>query len=169
MIVLRQKVYAQWGKEALDAMREAKSAGLSGKEAREWVSMHANKSGNMVSLTGVGGKTTYGQKVNMDANKAFNNVTNVQNNIAKQEAQRAANRAANKANSVAVREAAIKARNSGFNKGFGAGQASVGLKQGALNTWNRMGKVGKAGTIAAGLGATYLMGKGLFGGKKDKN
>lgn len=50
------------------------------------------------------------------------------------------------------------------------GQASVsGLKQGALNIWRNMKPVGKAGTIVAGLGATYLMGKGLFGGKKDKN
>lgn len=46
-------------------------------------------------------------------------------------------------------------------------QPFVGIKQGALNTWNRMGKAGKAGTIAAGLGGAYLMGKGLFGGKKD--
>lgn len=52
---------------------------------------------------------------------------------------------------------------------YNRGQASVGLKQGALNTWNRMGRAGKIGTVAAGLGATYLMGKGLFGGKKDKN
>lgn len=45
-------------------------------------------------------------------------------------------------------------------------QPFVGIKQGALNTWNRMGKAGKAGTIAAGLGGVYLMGKGLF--SKDK-
>lgn len=51
--------------------------------------------------------------------------------------------------------------------GYKVGQASVGIKQGALNTWNRMGKAGKAGTIAAGLGGAYLMGKGLFGKKKD--
>ena len=35
-----------------------------------------------------------------------------------------------------------------------------------MNTWNRMGKMGKAGTIAAGATGAYLLGKGLFGGKK---
>ena len=49
---------------------------------------------------------------------------------------------------------------------FNAGQRTVGIKQGAMNTWNRMGKMGKAGTVAAGLGGAYLIGKGLFGGKK---
>lgn len=49
---------------------------------------------------------------------------------------------------------------------FNRGQASVGIKQGAMNTWNRMGKMGKAGTIAAGATGAYLLGKGLFGGKK---
>lgn len=48
-------------------------------------------------------------------------------------------------------------------------QPFVGIKQGAINTWNRMGKAGKAGTIAAGLGGVYLMGKGLFGNKKKDN
>jgi hypothetical protein len=41
---------------------------------------------------------------------------------------------------------------------------SVGIKQGALNTWNKMGKMGKAGVIGAGLLGTGLMAKGLLGG-----
>ena len=49
---------------------------------------------------------------------------------------------------------------------YNRGQSSVGIKRGALNTWNRMGRMGKAGTVAAGIGGVYLMGKGLFGGKK---
>ena len=54
----------------------------------------------------------------------------------------------------------------GYKAGFNAGKTSVGIKQGAINTWNRMGKVGKAGTIAGGAVAAGLMAKGLFGGRK---
>ena len=39
---------------------------------------------------------------------------------------------------------------------------------GLKGAWNRMGKMGKAGTIAAGATGAYLLGKGLFGGNKDK-
>lgn len=53
--------------------------------------------------------------------------------------------------------------------GFRRGQNSVGIKQGAINTWNRMGKVGKAGTIIGGTVAAGLMAKGLFGGKKKES
>lgn len=53
--------------------------------------------------------------------------------------------------------------------GFKRGQSSVGIKQGAINTWNRMGKAGKAGTIIGGTVAAGLMAKGLFGGKKKEN
>lgn len=80
-----------------------------------------------------------------------------------QAAQRAANRAANKANSAGVAEAAKRAKNAGFK----AGQSSVGFKQGAMNSWNKMGKMGKAGVIGAGVVGAGLMAKGLFGGKKD--
>lgn len=52
-----------------------------------------------------------------------------------------------------------------FRAGRQAGMNSVGLKQGALNTWNKMGKMGKAGVIggagAALLGTGYLAMKGL--------
>ena len=47
---------------------------------------------------------------------------------------------------------------------FKNGQNSVGLKQGALNTWNKMGKMGKAGVIGAGVLGAGLMAKGLMGG-----
>lgn len=85
-------------------------------------------------------------------------ITNANNKIAKDTATRSAQRARNIANPGA---AAAKSA-------FSRGQASVGIKQGALNTWNRMGKMGKAGTIAAGATGAYLLGKGLFGGNKDK-
>lgn len=53
--------------------------------------------------------------------------------------------------------------------GYKAGQASVGIKQGALNTWNRMGKLGKAGTVAAGVTAIGLTAKSLFGNRNKNN
>lgn len=83
-------------------------------------------------------------------------IGNTNKGIATTAANNAANRAKNIANPGA---AAAKA-------GFTRGQASVGIKQGAMNTWNRMGKMGKVGTIAAGATGAYLLGKGLFGGKK---
>lgn len=52
---------------------------------------------------------------------------------------------------------------------FQMGQKSVGIRQGAINTWNRMGTMGKAGTIAGGAVAAGLMAKGLFGRKKKDN
>lgn len=85
-------------------------------------------------------------------------IANANKNIATAQANRAAQRAKNIANPGA---AAARA-------GFQRGQASVGIKQGAMNTWNRMGKMGKAGTVAAAVGGTYLLGKGLFGGRKDR-
>lgn len=48
-------------------------------------------------------------------------------------------------------------------------QPFVGIKQGAINTWNRMGKAGKIGTVAAAAGGLYFMGKGLLGNKKKDN
>lgn len=87
------------------------------------------------------------------------------------EAQKAAQRALNKTNSEGIKKAAMRARTQGFNagkkQGFNAGQRSVGVMQGMKNTWGRMGTAGKIGTAAAGVAATGLALKGLFGGKKD--
>ena len=55
-----------------------------------------------------------------------------------------------------------------FKAGRQAGMNSVGLKQGALNTWNKMGKMGKAGVIGAGVLGAGLMAKGLMGGGGSK-
>lgn len=55
---------------------------------------------------------------------------------------------------------------SGYNTGYNTGAKSVGIKQGAMNTWNRMGKMGKFGTIAAATAGTFALGKGIFGGSK---
>lgn len=56
---------------------------------------------------------------------------------------------------------------------FKAGQNSVGIMQGMKNTWQAWGKQGmkggmkKAGVATAAAGSLYLMGKGLFGRKKN--
>lgn len=52
---------------------------------------------------------------------------------------------------------ANSAYNSGKISGFKQGQQSVGLKQGAINTWNNMGTVGKVATGAALVGGAALL------------
>ena len=117
-----------------------------GKSFKEWYR------GNSPSTVEVGGSA-------VSRGSTGSAIANTNKQIAQKEAQRAAQRAKNIANPGA---AAAKA-------GFARGQASVGVKQGMINTWNRMGKVGKAGTIAGGAVAAGLMAKGLFGGKKKDN
>lgn len=173
---LKRKVFGEYGTAALAALREGKAAGLQGKELRSWVAMNkGNTGGNMVSLTNAPNRSLTpaknltaqkpaqlggngAPKILKGADAAFGNVTKQQNNIMNAQANRAAQRAKNIANPGA---AAAKA-------GFARGQASVGIKQGAMNTWNRMGKMGKAGTVAGLAAGTYMLGKGIFGGKKDK-
>lgn len=46
--------------------------------------------------------------------------------------------------------------------------SQVGIKQGLKNSWSRMGTLGKAGVIGAGVAATGLMAKGLLSGKKKE-
>ena len=47
------------------------------------------------------------------------------------------------------------------------GQQNSSFMQGAKNSWNNMGTAGKIGTAAAAAGGAYLIGKSLFGKKKD--
>jgi hypothetical protein len=55
-----------------------------------------------------------------------------------------------------------------YEAGRAAGAQSVGLKTGAMNTWRRMGTMGKVGVVGAGVVGAGLMAKGLFGGKKKE-
>lgn len=43
----------------------------------------------------------------------------------------------------------------------------VGIKQGAMNTWKGLGKMGKAGVIGGAALGAGLLAKGVFGGKKN--
>ena len=52
---------------------------------------------------------------------------------------------------------------------FKRGQSSTGIGRGAMNTWNKMGTMGKIGTAAGLAGGAYLIGKGLFGRRKKEN
>lgn len=147
---LKRKTFALLGdgsgKSLMDFHKQYEAAGGAkgtGKTFKEWYR------GGAPNTTLVGGSA-------VSQGSAGSAIANTNKQIAQREARRAAQRAKNIANPGA---AAAKA-------GFARGQASVGIKQGAINTWNRMGKLGKAGTIAAGVAATGLMAKGLFGGKK---
>ena len=59
-----------------------------------------------------------------------------------------------------------------LNNSFQAGQNSVGLKQGAMNTWNNMSTAGKIGTgVAAGalaLGTTAMVANSIKNKRKAK-
>lgn len=114
-----------------------------GKSFKEWYR------GNSPSTVEVGGSA-------VSRGAAGSAISNTNKNIANEAAKNATRRARNIANPAA---AAAKA-------GFERGQKSVGIKQGAINTWNRMGKAGKFGTLAAGTLVAGTMAKGLFGGKK---
>lgn len=169
--VLKRKLYAEWGANELKLMREARAAGMTPKQQREWVSMNRTQTGNMTSLTNTGGKTTYGQKANIKTvDKAAQNVTKTQQNIATQQAANQARRTANKANPLAAKQTAMAARTQGYNKGVQAGKNMATVNKTVLkNTWNKMGRGGKIGTVVAGTAAAGLMAKGLFGGKKKEN
>lgn len=58
-------------------------------------------------------------------------------------------------------------RQEGYKAGVESGKGSIGITQGAKNTWNKMGTLGKATTVAAGLTAAGLIGKGLLSNNKD--
>ena len=52
------------------------------------------------------------------------------------------------------------------NNAFQQGQQSVGLKQGAMNTWNNMSTTGKVATGAAALGTTALIAGSIIKNKR---
>lgn len=86
------------------------------------------------------------------------------NKITQAATQRATQRKANqdfaKANPNAFKNVATKAKTQGYNAGVKAGKSQVGLKQGALNTWNGMSQNQK---IATGvIGGAAVLGTGMM-------
>ena len=57
----------------------------------------------------------------------------------------------------------------GQAEGFKMGQNSVGIKQGAMNTWRNMGTFGKAATVAGGVALIGGAAKLLGDRNKNKN
>lgn len=111
-----------------------------------------------------------GEKVSASDVKAYKqskaSVNKVTNDA--RQAQRSANKtlvetAKNNGQVNPFKTVADKAKNSGFK----AGQNSVGIKQGAVNTWKNMGKMGRIGTVVGGAALAGLAAKGLMGNKKD--
>lgn len=82
---------------------------------------------------------------------------------------RAARKGVGNAFQKQVGKIAQGATQKGYQKGVQEGIKSVGLKQGMMNTWNNVGKMGKAGMVGAGIAGTALLAKGLFGGKKQQS
>ncbi len=74
--------------------------------------------------------------------------------------QRQANQAFAKNNPNVFKDVATKARTQGYNAGVQAGKTQVGIKQGAINTWNGMSQNQK---IAAGvIGGAAVLGTGMM-------
>lgn len=62
-----------------------------------------------------------------------------------------------------------QSRQLAMSKGYNKGLSNAGIGRGTVNTWGRMGTVGKVGTAAAVVGTGYLAGKGLgLWGNSDK-
>lgn len=166
---LKRKYFGTYGTNELNLMREGKKAGLTGKNLRSYVTNNRatadTSNGMMASLTGVNNKgTTYGQEIqNNKADLAAARVTKTRADAATNEATRFNDRLTNKANPGTAKRTAMAARTKGYNAGMTAGRNSATLNGTVLkNTWNKMGKFGKAGTVAAGAAGLGLMAKGLF-------
>lgn len=109
--------------------------------------------GNMVSLTG-NTNYNYGKKYKGGVDKAANRVTNTQNNLTNKGIF--GNNSATVSN---VGKKPLKPLNQ-VNKG------GTGL----VNSWNKMGTMGKVGVGAGAVAGGYLLGKGLglWGNNKEK-
>ena len=215
---LKRKLFGEYGVNALNALREGKAAGLTGKELQDWVKINSGSTyatnsgiksiggiqsrpatdfvnvtnndinrrigknvntnwqvtapkntytaatpstgvttgGNMVSLTG-NTNYNYGKKYKGGVSKAANRVTNTQKTLINKGVY--GNNSATISN---IGKKSIKPLNS-VNKGGTATSKRL------VNSWSRMGTVGKVGTAAAVVGTGYLAGKGLgLWGNSDK-
>lgn len=138
MIILRQKNYALL-------------ADGSGKSISEY-KQQFNQAGGKDKL-GMSFTDWQGTGVAADNNK----ITQV---AAQRATQRKANQDFAKANPNAFKNVATKAKTQGYNAGVKAGKSQVGLKQGALNTWNGMSQNQK---IATGvIGGAAVLGTGMM-------
>lgn len=176
--ILKRKCFNEWGADARAAYRKGIEMGLSGKDLRNYVSLNSGATtagaglgnrfggptvvqaqtssvtsgGNMVSLTG-NTNYDYGKKYNGGVDNAFNKVTNTQNKLTNKGIY--GNNSATVSN---IGKKPLKPLNQ-VNKGTGL-----------VNSWNKMGTMGKVGVGAGAVAGGYFLGKGLglWGNNKEK-
>lgn len=170
MIVLRQKEYGftdatgkNWGTNAMVALGRQKSgnANMSAKDAYKFAKDSLTKSGNIT----VGARQTT-RNVIKGSKELQSSIANIGKSGGKEAARKAVN----------VVESGVKA---GYASGYNAATKATktmksnvannpGLKTAAINTWNKMGMLSKAGTVGAAAVAGGLMLRGLLGGRKKE-
>lgn len=109
------------------------------------------------ALSSIKSSNTTNYNINSQAKQATSNYNKLSTNKFKSMAKQGNTQGiANLKQSNAVKGAKYGA----YKAGFAKGQSSVGVRQGMRNTWNRMGRAGKIGTIAGGLALGGLALKG---------
>lgn len=169
MIILRQKVFFEYGITSANIQEHAKANNMSVKDAYNALKTQRAGQGIGQEAFKAGDKSLF----RADTIRATKDSAGVlgqsaggkfgfNNYKASATSSSAANTKFNKAYNMG--------KTSGVQVGMKAGQSSVGIMGGMKNTWNNMGTAGKVGTAAAAIGATALAAKGiksLFDKKKE--
>lgn len=188
--ILKRKTFGEYGEMALKALREGKSAGLTGKELSDWVKLNSgstyNTQSGIKSLGGIQSRPAVGQQMKVTApNNTFTaatpntGVTTGGNMVSltgqtnakygktyKGGADKAFKNVTTQQTQIAKQEAQRAAQRAAnkANPGRVAANAmkgKVGVMQGMKNTWGRMGTMGKAGVVTGAAAGGYFLGKGL--------
>ena len=170
MIILRQKVFFEYGITSANIQEHAKANNMSVKNAYDALKTQRAGQGIGQEAFKAGDKSLF----RADTIRATKDSASVlgqsaggkfgfNNYKASATSSSAANTKFNKAYNMG--------KTSGVQVGMKAGQSSVGVMGGMKNTWNNMGAMGKGATIAAAAGLTALAAKGvksMIDKKKDK-
>jgi hypothetical protein len=193
MIILRSKLFFEYGITSQDISNYAFGNNLSKKDAYNALKQQRSNVGVAQNAFKDNDKSTFKASVlqgSKDANGKLAQgvvgqsgggnftVTSNKTSSAQQAVQAQQAHAANTNRAWADKNkyANIKKQNQAFTKGqqsgFQQGQQSVGLKQGAMNTWNNMSKGQKIGAgVAAGaaaIGATAMIANSIKNKRKAK-
>ena len=187
MIILRSKLFFEYGITSQDISNYAFGNNLSKKDAYNALKQQRSNVGVAQNAFKDNDKSTFKASVlqgSKDANGKLAQgvvgqsgggnftVTSNKTSSAQQAVQAQQAHAANTNRAWADKNkyANIKKQNQAFTKGqqsgFQQGQQSVGLKQGAMNTWNNMSTAGKIGVGAAAIGGTALIASSIINNKR---
>ena len=167
MIILRQKIFFNYGITSSDISSYAKSNNISVKDALGALEKQRAAQGIGQEAFKAGDKSLFRAdtiKATKDSAGVLGKSQGGQFGINKYKASATSSSAANmKFN---------KAYNAGMSTGMKAGQQSATMRTALTNSWNKMGTMGKVGTVAAIAGTTALAAKGamsMFGNNKKED